>query len=976
MILMEGREALGADAGMVALPTADDGELELVATFGFTPEELAGWERIDCRSARPSATRTHWACRSCSRTASASVRFPDSGGQGCSDGVGSAAHGRAADRRARLPVRARPPVQPGRPRAGLEPRRPLRAGAGARAPVRRRASFARGAGPAGDASASASPGRSTPTTRCARSPRSSCPRSPTSASSISSTTARSAGWSPPTPTRTLQEARPDAGGIRPRPGQRHAGRRCDPHLDHRSSCRSRRSCPSRPTAARRTAPPWSRSAFARCCRRRSSCAVRTIGRADVRLAPRPRVRRARDRPRQADRAPGRARARQRAPLRRAARHRAHAAAEPAARHAPAAAGHRDRPRGTGRAARGREVGGDFYDAWPLARRRLRDRDRRRRRQGSGRGRADGADPPRDEGRGALRESPSRILEVVNETILGRAQRGRVLHRRAGAAAPATTTATRSRAPAPGTRRRWSCARRPAPSRRPARGARCSAPCPIAKFHDATTHLADGDVVRLLDGRRHRAPHRRRAVRRGAPHRARRLAGRLDGRGDRREPSTTPSSRSRRGLPDDDVAILTLRLVGRRGRPLADRAGAPRGPGRRRAKAATLRAMATTRDIERGGLAWREAGSGAPAAIFLHGLGGSRTAWDDQLRELSDRRRCVAWDLPGYGAAPPPAGDMTFAALADTVARLADAIEPEDRPHLIGLSLGGMIAQHAALAHRGRFRSLTLLGSSPAFGLDGTTAADWRAARLAPLDAGQEPADFADAVLRSIAGPGISEQALAAPARGDGAHHRRRPAAPIDCLVDHDLRDRLAEIDLPTLGAGRRARHRDAAVLRGRDRGAPSPARSWSRSRAPATCSAPRRPTVVNELLRDHFSRRGARMTEHRWLHVFGEHLARCALRPGEVVAVLSESASRPCWSRRSGSRPSCRAASVVDVVVPTPREPASRADPVDRRLAGDRGQPGRDRRARGRRPGARLHRRGPAARARARRRSSPAARAC
>ena len=171
-------------------------------------------------------------------------------------------------------------------------------------------------------------------------------------------------------------------------------------------------------------------------------------------------------------------------------------------------------------------------------------------------------------------------------------------------------------------------------------------------------------------------------------------------------------------------------------------------------------MATTRDIERDGLAWREAGTGAPAAIFLHGLGGSRTAWDDQLRDLSDRRRCAAWDLPGYGAAPPLAGEMTFAALADTVARLADAIDPEDRPHLIGLSLGGMIAQHAALAHRGRFRSLTLLGTSPAFGLDGTTAADWRAARLAPLDAGQEPADFAAAVLRSIAGPGITEEALA------------------------------------------------------------------------------------------------------------------------------------------------------------------------------------------------------------------------
>lgn len=264
-------------------------------------------------------------------------------------------------------------------------------------------------------------------------------------------------------------------------------------------------------------------------------------------------------------------------------------------------------------------------------------------------------------------------------------------------------------------------------------------------------------------------------------------------------------------------------------------------------------MATTRDIERGGLAWREAGSGAPAAIFLHGLGGSRTAWDDQLHELSDRRRCIAWDLPGYGAAPPPTGAMTFAVLADTVARLADAVEPEDRPHLIGLSFGGMIAQHAVLSHRGRFRSLTLLSSSSAFGLDGTTAADWRAARLAPLDAGREPADFADEVLRSIAGPGISEQALAAQ-RGAmeriGGDALRRS---IDCLVGHDVRNRLADIDLPTL-----------VLVGSLDTETPPTYAADIAERVPAArlveiegaghLLAAEAPDVVNELLRDHFSR--------------------------------------------------------------------------------------------------------------------------
>jgi 3-oxoadipate enol-lactonase len=264
-------------------------------------------------------------------------------------------------------------------------------------------------------------------------------------------------------------------------------------------------------------------------------------------------------------------------------------------------------------------------------------------------------------------------------------------------------------------------------------------------------------------------------------------------------------------------------------------------------------MAATRDIERGGLAWREAGTGTPAAIFLHGLGGSRTAWEAQLEELSDRRRCVAWDVPGYGAAPPLPGAMTFPALADTVARLADAIDPEDRPHLIGLSFGGMIAQHAALAHAGRFRSLTLLSSSSAFGMSGTTAADWRAARLAPLEAGQEPADFAEAVLRSVAGPGIDDAALASQRAameritGDGLRRS------IDCLVGHDVRDRLAGLDLPTL-----------VLVGSLDEETPPPYAAAIAQAVPGArlveiegvghLLAAEAPEAVNELLRDHFSR--------------------------------------------------------------------------------------------------------------------------
>jgi 3-oxoadipate enol-lactonase/4-carboxymuconolactone decarboxylase len=182
---------------------------------------------------------------------------------------------------------------------------------------------------------------------------------------------------------------------------------------------------------------------------------------------------------------------------------------------------------------------------------------------------------------------------------------------------------------------------------------------------------------------------------------------------------------------------------------------------------------------------------------LHGLGGSRVSWEPQLAGLAVRRRVVAWDLPGYGESPPLPGQLTFAALASAVVDFADELDAP-RFHLAGISFGGMLAQYVAAAHPRRIATLTLLATSPKFGLDGTTADEWRTARLAPLDAGLEPADIADRVLGALAGPGMAADALAgqrvAMGRITGAALRRA----IDCLVTHDSRAILGRITAPTL----------------------------------------------------------------------------------------------------------------------------------------------------------------------------------
>ncbi|MEV7012067.1 alpha/beta hydrolase [Streptosporangium sp. NPDC051022] len=196
------------------------------------------------------------------------------------------------------------------------------------------------------------------------------------------------------------------------------------------------------------------------------------------------------------------------------------------------------------------------------------------------------------------------------------------------------------------------------------------------------------------------------------------------------------------------------------------------------------------------LAWIEAGTGDPV-LFLHGIGGSSWTWRPQFDALSGTRRCIAWDMPGYGDSPPLPGPMTFPALAASVARLLDLLEL-DRVDLVGLSMGGQVALHTVLGHSDRVRSLVLLDTSPAFGLDGTDVEEWRRERLAPLDAGLTPADFAEDLLRGVGGPTLTAGALAlavaAMARVPAAGLR----AAVECLPTHDVRHRLAEIEAPTL----------------------------------------------------------------------------------------------------------------------------------------------------------------------------------
>jgi pimeloyl-ACP methyl ester carboxylesterase len=109
---------------------------------------------------------------------------------------------------------------------------------------------------------------------------------------------------------------------------------------------------------------------------------------------------------------------------------------------------------------------------------------------------------------------------------------------------------------------------------------------------------------------------------------------------------------------------------------------------------------------RGRLAWWR-----PWLVLIQGVGFDRSGWRPVLRKLRRRFRLVLADNRGSGRSDPPGGLLTVGAMAgDIVAVLDDA--GVTRAHVLGVSLGGMVAQDLAFYHPERVDGLVLVSTTP------------------------------------------------------------------------------------------------------------------------------------------------------------------------------------------------------------------------------------------------------------------------
>lgn len=187
----------------------------------------------------------------------------------------------------------------------------------------------------------------------------------------------------------------------------------------------------------------------------------------------------------------------------------------------------------------------------------------------------------------------------------------------------------------------------------------------------------------------------------------------------------------------------------------------------------------------------------PVMIMLHGIGGGAESFTPQLQAFSGDFHVVSWNMPGYGnsASLQP---LSFEVLADALAGLMDDIGAATA-HIIGHSIGGMVAQQFVAAYPEKVASLILVATSAAFGgRDGEFQRRFIADRLGPLDQGATMKELASAIVDSLTGDNPDPETIKVAYRTMSGVSEATYRANIELLVTFDLRKNLGEIRMPVL----------------------------------------------------------------------------------------------------------------------------------------------------------------------------------
>jgi 3-oxoadipate enol-lactonase len=200
------------------------------------------------------------------------------------------------------------------------------------------------------------------------------------------------------------------------------------------------------------------------------------------------------------------------------------------------------------------------------------------------------------------------------------------------------------------------------------------------------------------------------------------------------------------------------------------------------------------------IAFDTVGNGDPV-ICLHGIGGNRTNWHDQLPVFAAAGyRAMSWDARGYGLSDDYEGPLDFSEFAGDLLRMLDTLDIA-KAHLVGLSMGGRILQDFYPDNSDRVASLVLCDTFPGYDASFTPEKREEFVRLRkkPLvEDGKEPIDIAPTVARTLLGPKASEAHFQRLVDSMAALHKASYIKTVEATTNYDKVANLPLIKAPTL----------------------------------------------------------------------------------------------------------------------------------------------------------------------------------
>jgi len=186
--------------------------------------------------------------------------------------------------------------------------------------------------------------------------------------------------------------------------------------------------------------------------------------------------------------------------------------------------------------------------------------------------------------------------------------------------------------------------------------------------------------------------------------------------------------------------------------------------------------------------------GAPALVFVNSLGTDARIWDAVIAAFAGRYRCLSYDKRGHGLSDAPAGEYSLDDHLDDLGGLLERLNI-DRAVVIGVSIGGLIAQGFALRAPERVAGLVLCCTAPRMG----DAAMW-AARIETARS-QGLAPMADPVMERWFSPDFRRYRPDDLAGWRNLFVRTNPLGYASCcatLRDTDLTAQIVGIPAPAL----------------------------------------------------------------------------------------------------------------------------------------------------------------------------------